>query len=169
MLKCVITDKFQDHKPIFGGILWSLSSYDSPLTVFYVFLGNHRESVTQTEWLSRRTVWIRVCVSMCVCECLHYRSAKRYAKCGIMVWHVWKWTQWLGLMTLWKPKVGIMSWKRHILDKPAGMVMEQTAGVRAQRWEILTVDLDLMDFIAAHLRLMKLLDTALEWTFLLLV
>lgn len=49
------------------------------------------------------------------------------------------------------------------------MVMEQTAGVRAQRWEILTVDLDLMDFIAAHLRLMKLLDTALEWTFLLLV
>lgn len=47
--------------------------------------------------------------------------------------------------------------------------MEQTAGVRAQRWEILTVDLDLMDFIAAHLKLMKLLDTALEWTFLLLV
>lgn len=25
--------------------------------------------------------------------------------------------------------MGIMSWKRHILDKPAGMVMEQTAGV----------------------------------------
>lgn len=33
-------------------------------------------------------------------------------------------------MTLWEPKVDIMSWKRHIRDKPAGMVMEQTAGVR---------------------------------------
>lgn len=82
-----------------------------------------------------------------------------------MVWHVWKWTQWLGLMTLWEPKVGIMSWKRHILDKPTGMVMEQTAGVRAQCWEISKLDLDLMDFSSVHLRLMKPSDSALQPTF----
>lgn len=63
----------------------------------------------------------------------------------------------------------IMSWKRHILDKPTGMVIEQTAGVRERRREISTVDLDLMDFISAHLRVMKLHDTALESTFLILV
>lgn len=55
-------------------------------------------------------------------------------------------------MTLWEPKVGIMSWKSSILDVPTGMVMEQTAGVHGQCWENLTLDLDLMDSTCAHLR-----------------
>jgi len=32
-------------------------------------------------------------------------------------------------MTLWEPKVDIMSWKRHILNIAAAMLMEQTAAV----------------------------------------
>lgn len=167
VLGCVIADTFQVHKPIFGKIFSDHYRLMIPLTVFYVFLWNHRQCDT-----NRMTKWRETVCNGYVYEGAresageHYRRVKRYAKCGIMVWHVWKWTQWLGLMTLWEPKVGIMSWKRHILDKPAGMVMEQTAGVRAQRWKILTVDLDLMDFISAYLRVMNSFDTALQLAFL---
>lgn len=62
--------------------------------------------------------------------------------------------------------MGIMSWKRHILDKPAGIVMEQTAGVKTQ---ISMLDLDLMELIPEHLKVMKLCVTALQPTFLTLV
>ena len=58
----------------------------------------------------------------------------------------------------------IMSWKRHILDKPTGTIMEQTAGVGSLRRDISTVDLDLMGFISAHLWVMKLFDAALQPT-----
>lgn len=168
MLKCVITDTFQVHKPIFGKIVSDHYHVTIPPWSFFCYY-----AITDSaEWLSIE----RLCVCVCVCVSVgarvsageHYRRVKRYAKCGIMVWHVWKWTQWLGLMTLWEPKVGIMSWKRHILDKPAGMVMEQTAGVRAQCWEISMLDLDLMDFISVHLRVMKRSDTAFHPTFLVL-
>ena len=33
-------------------------------------------------------------------------------------------------MTLWEPKVDIMSWKRHILNITTAMLMEQTAAAK---------------------------------------
>lgn len=135
-----------NFKSMFGMIFSDHYLLHDPPSQYFVFF---KQSQTVRH---KQNDWGRLCICTQMCMREQYIVVKRYAKCGIMVWHVWKWTQWLGLMTLWEPKVGIMSWKRHILDKPTGMVMGQTAGVRAQRWNISTADFGLMDFIYAHLR-----------------
>lgn len=69
VLKCVITDKFRVHKPIFGKIfLWSLSSYDPPHSILCFY--EIADSATQTEWLSRGKPWWYVCMCVCVHPCV---------------------------------------------------------------------------------------------------